>query len=138
MKKHSDERLPLPSHLDVNELTLAAGENFDHNDDESMSGKKSSHDTVTVLFQKKREVSVLKKERVSEMSPLPSMARTNGLLECQKTIPYFYNKVEGKKQPLPSNFIATANQHYEDDPREKILSLVRNTSAPEKDELQMM
>ena len=45
--------IPLPSHFSASSFTLSAFDNFGHNDNSSLSGKKSTHDTMITLFQVK-------------------------------------------------------------------------------------
>ena len=100
LKKSANDKMPLPSHMNREEFIIAATDNFDHDDKSSLSGTKSNHDTVVVLFQNiNPEKPLNRKEKVSDMHPLPTTARTNELLACQRVLPYHYNKTAGKKSP---------------------------------------
>ena len=46
----SEETVPFPSHFNREMFTMAAADNFDH-EEATLSGIGGSHDTVTVLFQ---------------------------------------------------------------------------------------
>ena len=48
---NSEESIPFPSHFDHSSFTMAAFDNFDH-EEATLSGIAGSHDTVTVVFQK--------------------------------------------------------------------------------------
>ena len=52
--KGKNDHVPLPAHLSTDEFTLAAIDNFDHQDSSSLSGKHSNHDTLIALFQNYR------------------------------------------------------------------------------------
>ena len=58
--------IPLPSHFDTNIHTVAAFDNFDHNEN-TPSGLCSSHDTVSILIQDKPDV-IRRKPNISETS----------------------------------------------------------------------
>ena len=45
-------------------------------------------------------------------------------------MPYYYNKKIHKKDSLPKQFSAIPNDHYENDERSEILSVIRNASIP--------
>ncbi len=61
------EQVPLPSHFDADMFTVAAVDNFDH-EEATLSGIGGSHDTVSVLFQDKPIISH-RKPNISE-SPI--------------------------------------------------------------------
>ena len=85
MRKGSGHRVPLPAQLSTEDFTIAAIDNFDHEDNSSTSGKKANHDTVTVLFQNVSAANVQKrKEKVSEFSVPPLDMNLVDKLECQK------------------------------------------------------
>ena len=133
LKKCGNDKLPIPSHMNREEFCIAATDNFDHKDKSSMSGTKDDHDSVVVIFQKVNPSNPeTRKEKVSDLLPLPSAARTNQLLECQKIIPYTFKKADRKKDPLPQEVKAVKNPHYEDDGREQILSIARSASFKSK------
>ena len=48
--KSSHRKVPMPSQFEPEMFTLAAFDNFDH-EEATLSGIKGSHDTVSVLFQ---------------------------------------------------------------------------------------
>ena len=60
----SKDKVPLPSHWDKTEFTLAAFDNFDH-DVSTLEGTHGSHDTVSVLFQNKPKT-INRKPPISE------------------------------------------------------------------------
>ena len=129
LKKCSNDKLPLPSHLNKQSFTIAATDNFDKADRDTKSGKHGDHLSVVVLFQvDDRSLAPAKKEKVSDLVPLPPSGRNNELLDCQKLLPYCFNKKVAKKCPLPAAVKPVENPQYECDGREKILSLARNTN----------
>ena len=77
--------IPLPSHFSLNQFTLAAFDNFDHNDKYTLSGLSSSHDTAITLFQVKPEQPVTKPTK-SEV-PLDRINLTERL-PCQEIVPF--------------------------------------------------
>ena len=62
--------VPLSSHFSASSFTLSAFDNFDHNDNSSLSGKKSTHDTAIMLFQVKPSTPV-NLPSINSFSPLP-------------------------------------------------------------------
>ena len=75
--------VPIPSHFSKDMFTIAAFDNFDHQDRSSPSGMNSSHDTVSTLFQVKPDHTPSK--------PLPSSVSLktvsdleSSVLPCQK------------------------------------------------------
>ena len=60
----SSDEVPFPSHFGSSQFTIAAFDNFDH-DEATLSGIGGSHDTVSVLFQDDNG-SKVEKPRISE------------------------------------------------------------------------
>lgn len=54
LAQFNDTFIPLPSNFDSREFTIAAFDNFDH-EENTISGLHETHDTVLVLFQKKTD-----------------------------------------------------------------------------------
>ena len=80
--KAGSSNVPIPSHFNTDDFTSAAFDNFDFNDRSSLSGTKSTHDTVTVLFQE------ISPNNLSSRKPALSEIGINrrplkGLLPCQ-------------------------------------------------------
>lgn len=99
--KH-ENNVPIPSHFDRNMFTLAAFDNFDHNES-TFTGLGSSHDTVCVLFQDKPEEEH-KKPKLSEVSMKHGGKILRKELGCQK-IQQFSNP--SKTAALPQDYTAT-------------------------------
>lgn len=122
-----NQRVPLPSHFCPSKFTLAAFDNFDHGDKNTISGKFSAHDTAITLFQEKPAKSVSK--------PLKSNIELNSVsdrtkLDCQNIIPYTSNR----GLPIPESF-KVENQTFhstqktdEHDMREFIMSYISSAS----------
>ena len=49
--KSNENSVPMPNHFVRSEFTLAALDNFDHSDKNSLSGMQSTHDTAMILCQ---------------------------------------------------------------------------------------
>lgn len=97
--ERGEGNVPLPSHFDPNQFTVAAFDNFDHNEG-SLSGLDSSHDTVCVLFQNKSEHRK-KKPKICETKVLKQDKTLKSMLDCQK--------LQDLEKPtnicIPSNYI---------------------------------
>ena len=80
-----NDKVPLPSHFDANNFTLAAMDNFDNADRNSLSGTMHAHDTAMTLFQVK-PISHPEKPQKStfDLSNTPDLHE----LPCQKIIPF--------------------------------------------------
>ena len=80
-----NDKVPLPSHFDANNFTLAAMDNFDNADRNSLSGTMHAHDTAMTLFQIK-PISHPEKPPKStfDLSNAPDLHE----LPCQKIIPF--------------------------------------------------
>ena len=81
--------VPLPSHFSPDMFTIAAFDNFDHSDKNTLSGKSSTHNTVMKLFQE------IPSQPVSK--PSKSKANLNAIktltkLACQEVSPFKPNK----------------------------------------------
>ena len=51
--KSKDDNVPLLSHFSASSFTIAAFDNFDNADRNSLSGTKHAHDTAVTIFQVK-------------------------------------------------------------------------------------
>lgn len=102
-----EQHVPLPSHFRTDMFTVAAFDNFDHNES-TLSGLNSTHDTVSVLFQDKcggAEVEI-KKPKIGETKVQHRQRSFKKLLNCQT----IQNFVEPPKHiTLPENYIVTDN-----------------------------
>lgn len=78
----AENGMPLPSSLDVNKFTMAAYDNFDHNES-TLSGISSSHDTVAVVFQEK-DGAYRWKPNVSETNVVHGLKAFHLERDCQK------------------------------------------------------
>ena len=90
--------IPLPSHFDTNIHTVAAFDNFDHNEN-TPSGLCSSHDTVSILIQDISDV-IRRKPNISETSVQRGCKAFIGPLPCQK----LYTYKSSKKIYLPDSY----------------------------------
>ena len=82
----AENGMPLPSSLDANNFTIAAFDNFDHNE-RTLSGIGSSHDTVAVMFQEK--VGAPKgKSNVPETNVVHGPKAFHADLDCQKLLSF--------------------------------------------------
>ena len=130
-KKGLNQQVPLPSHINNDDFTIVAVDNFDHVDRSSMSGTKANHDTVTVILQNSNTDNVpIRKEMVSEFGPLPTGRKSIEKLECQKLQDYNFNKSYSKKMCIPSDFVTVSNPPYEDNQRSCIISSALNVNPP--------
>ena len=95
----SEGNVPLPSHFDPDNFTVAAFDNFDH-EKATLSGIQGTHDTVSVLFQDK-PTQVKSKPNVSETSVEYGSKVFKQKLPCQNMKEFFKssNKVE-----LPADY----------------------------------
>ena len=77
----SQGNVPIPSHFSSKAFTLAAFDNFDH-EESTLSGIGGTHDTVTVLFQDKSP-HVNKKPNISESAVIHGSKVFKSELPCQ-------------------------------------------------------
>ena len=77
-----NNQTPLPSHFSKSDFTIGALDNADFKDSSSLSGTKSSHDTVMVLFQN-CTVKTGKKPNLSEVNINTSYRKLSTSLPCQ-------------------------------------------------------
>ena len=75
--------VPIPSHFSKDMFTIAAFDNFDHQDRSSPSGMNSSHDTVSTLFQVKPDHTPSKPLR-SSVSLKTVSDLESSVFPCQK------------------------------------------------------
>ena len=115
----SEESVPFPSHFNRSMFTMAAFDNFDH-DEATLSGIGGSHDTVTVLFQD-HGGSEEHKPRISTMPTIihePKSFRTE--LTCQN-LRKFYKP--SQKPDIPKDYVVSdhlpVNQDILDDFRKQ-------------------
>ena len=123
LNQDAEGLIPLPSHFQPDEFTIAAMDNFDHIDRSSSSGKNDNHDSVLVLFQNKCSRTLnQKKGKVSNLG-VTSTGRKYiaDILSCQNLSPCWITR---KDQPLPENFRSYPFTHETGD-AQKLLSLVR-------------
>ena len=55
ISRNSDPGIPLPTHFSKSHFAIAAMDNFDHSDFNSLTGTAGTHDTAMTLFQIKPE-----------------------------------------------------------------------------------
>ena len=112
----------LPSHFSKEMFTLAAFDNFDHQDRSSPSGTKSNHDTVMTLFQEKPNQSF----QTSQIFCGYGISIT---LPCQKLLPY---KGVRKQLPLDPSFSVDMEifykkeKHSKSDSEQLLINFIRN------------
>ena len=53
ISRSNDTGIPLPTHFSKSQFTIAAMDNFDHSDFNSLTGTAATHDTAMTLFQTK-------------------------------------------------------------------------------------
>ena len=97
--------IPVPSHFSLDEFTVAAFDNFDHDDKSTLSGLNSSHDTAITLFQVKPEQPVTKPMK-SEV-PLSTISLSERL-PCQEVVPFNSNRV----LLIPSEFEVSSELYH--------------------------
>lgn len=83
----SSDEVPFPSHFGSSQFTIAAFDNFDH-DEATLSGIGGSHDTVSVLFQDD-DGSKVEKPRISETRTEHGPKTFNCELKCQELQPFY-------------------------------------------------
>ena len=116
MKKHGNDLakfaianssefgLPISSHFSPRTFTISAFDSFDHVDQNTLSGKSSSHDTVITLFQKIPTNKVMKPKR-SEINV--AVVKTLSKLACQGLVPFSTDKT----LTLPKTFIVETESY---------------------------
>ena len=93
-----DVHVPLPSHFSKFLFTIAAVDNFDYTDRNSLSGTKHSHDTAITVFQEKPLTSVCKPKKSDvELKSIKKLQK----LKCQEVVFFSSNS---PKLPLPDSF----------------------------------
>ena len=83
----SSDEVPFPSHFSSSQFTIAAFDNFDHNE-ATLSGIGGCHDTVSVLFQDDNGPKV-EKPRISETKTEHGPKTFNCELKCQELQPFY-------------------------------------------------
>lgn len=99
------ETVPFPSHFEKSMYTIAAFDNFDH-DESTLSGMGGSHDTVTVLFQEAGSLTPTK-PRLGETSIHHGPKAFHANLPCQELKPFF----KPSKKPDLSDEYKVSNSH---------------------------
>ena len=94
-----EDGVPFPSDFVPSQFTMAAFDNFDH-EEATLSGIGGSHDTVTVLFQEDGELQPAK-SKVSETTIQHGEKAFKVDLKCQE-LQKFYKPA--KKPDLPANY----------------------------------
>ena len=97
--ENNAHRVPFPSNFDKSQFTVAAFDNFDHNE-ATLSGIGGCHDTVTVLFQKDTFTGY-GKPKVSETNIRHGSKSFHFELKCQSL--FDYHK-PAKKPDIPTGF----------------------------------
>jgi hypothetical protein len=97
--ENSAGKVPLPSHFDPNKDTIAAFDNFDH-DEATESGIGGSHDAVSVLMQDK-PTEAHRKPNISQTKVVHGAKQFAMELPCQTQREYFKS---AKKPDLPEDF----------------------------------
>lgn len=82
----SCQRVPFPSHFASSQFTIAAFDNFDHNE-ATLSGIGGSHDTVSVIFQDDNG-SRMEKPNISDTRTEHGPKTFNCELKCQELQPF--------------------------------------------------
>ena len=81
--KSEEYIVPLPMNFSKDSFTLAAFDNFDHNDKSTTSGTSTTHDTASVFFQKVPSVKMIKPTKSETSLETVNMKVT---LQCQEII----------------------------------------------------
>ena len=129
----SSNEVPFPSHFGSSQFTIAAFDNFDH-DEATLSGIGGSHDTVSVLFQDD-DGSRIGKPKVSETRTKHGQKTFKCELECQELQTF---RKPAKKADLPIDYNVEThpvNQDLLDEVRTKDLawSLARIDLSEQQD-----
>ena len=104
MKGGNDtDRAQFPSHMNEIGYMLGSFDNFDHDDGSSLSGTKSNHDTVTVVYQERKVGDqISRKPKISECENLKPCVNVVEKLPCQK-LASFSRPSNFKNLPLPQS-----------------------------------
>ena len=100
-----EEKIPFPSHFDPSVFTVAAFDNFDH-DEATLSGMEGTHDMVTVVFQDE-STSHKRKPKVSEVGVKHGSKSFHANLNCQQ-LKEFYKP--SRKLDLPGDYKVAETQ----------------------------
>ena len=125
-----NDQVPIPSHFTKEQFTIGAFDNFDSADRSSATGKMSTHDTVSVLFQIKPNV-VQKKPPLSTLKVNEANFSDLDRLPCQNLQSF---KRGIKSLELPSSFSVDDKvlslQDVQNDlaNTEFLINIVRNSS----------
>ena len=126
VSQSSESGVPLPGHFSPNMFTIAAFDNFDHSDRNTLSGKSSTHDIVTTIFQEMPIEFVSKPNRGEvNLKEIKSLSK----LPCQQLSHFVSNKT---LNILPS-FVVDENIYESEDKiqssqnTELIISCVKGT-----------
>ena len=96
----SSDEVPFLSHLGRSQFTIAAFDNFDHNE-ATLSGIGGSHDTVSVLFQDDDGLKV-EKPKISETRTEHGPKNFTCELKCQVLQPFY---TPAKRADLSTDYI---------------------------------
>lgn len=102
--KDSNGLTPIPSHFNSSGFTLAALDNFDFEDNSSLSGTSGTHHTAMVLFQDSAGEAAPGKPNVSSTNLNNKTCKLKGMLPCQ----VMKNHMKPKTTPKLSNTFQTA------------------------------
>ena len=95
--KSKDDQVPLRSHFSKSSFTIAAFDNFDNADRNSLSGTKHSHNAAIAVFQEKPPNSINKPMKSAiELKSIKKLQK----LKCQELV--FFNS-NSPKLPLPDS-----------------------------------
>ena len=139
LMKGEKDRAPLPRHLSLHRNTIGSFDNFDHGDSSSLSGTKSNHDTVTVIYQEREcnlsqadKAHVSRKPKISDCKDLKPSAHIVEKLPCQELAP-FARPADFKKIPLPQDLMTgSPDPIYEEDRKTEIVTAARTTMLPQE------
>ena len=81
--------VPLPSHFSPDMFTIAAFDNFDHSDKNTLSGKSSTHNTVMTLFE---EIPLQRVSKPTKSNTNLNAIKTLSKLASQKVSPFKSNE----------------------------------------------
>ena len=122
----STDSVPFPSHFSKSDFTIAAFDNFDH-DEATFSGIRGSHDTVSVLFQEDLEnIQENAKPKLSESKVQHDPKSFHVNLQCQE-LRIFHKP--SKKADVPTSYVVSndslsQNKDLLDDVRSKDIAWV--------------
>ena len=130
--KGKGSRATLPSHMSSGRQTIGSFDNFDNEDASSLSGTRSNHDTVTVIYQEcNPDDQITRKPNISDCGDLLPHINMVEKLPCQQLVPY-ERPPNFKTLPLPETLkTGHPDPIYEDSRNSEILTLARTTPLPQ-------